>query len=131
MSIEEGPYVGDIGTEILVDTGSDLTDSTKVSFKVKKPSADVEVEWIGEKHTETLQEYVDATTANLTDDEFSGMDPGDNVTRRIKYITKGDIVDEDDDFSVAGTYKIQSYSESPTWTGRGNTFEQKVKGHYK
>jgi hypothetical protein len=39
-------YVGDIGTEILVDTCSDLTGATSVSIVVEKPNGDIET-WSG------------------------------------------------------------------------------------
>ena len=39
-------YVGDIGTEIVVDTCSDLSTATKVELRVEKPSG-APVTWAG------------------------------------------------------------------------------------
>jgi hypothetical protein len=39
-------YVGDIGTQIILDCGSNITAATGMAIKVKKPSGD-EVEWTG------------------------------------------------------------------------------------
>ena len=105
---EEIVYVGDIGTVILADMKGDISAATVVSLKVLKSKDDDEVEWVGELFTETLQEYVDDTTAKLTDSEFEGMATTDNVMRRIKYITVAD------DFEISGNYKIQGYLESPS-----------------
>jgi hypothetical protein len=40
-------YVGDIGTEILVDVCVDITESTSVSLSVLKPGATTPVTWMG------------------------------------------------------------------------------------
>ena len=119
-------YVGDIGTIILVDTSSDISTATKVSLMVKKGSLD-EIEWVAANYVETLQEYVDDAnvSAKLTDPEFDGMAPTDNVERRVKYVTV------DGDLDVSGKYKVQVRQESPTWTGRGMTFEIAVIDHFK
>jgi hypothetical protein len=50
-------YVGDIGTEIIVDTCSDISTATLVSLKVKKPD-DTEVEWVGAIYDTTKIRYI-------------------------------------------------------------------------
>jgi hypothetical protein len=110
-------YVGDIGTVILADMKADISAATLVNLRVVKPGASSEVIWDGELFVETLQEYVDDTDATLADDDFDGVDPGDDITRRIKYTVVAL------DWSVAKKYKMQGYAELPAWQGRGETFE--------
>lgn len=50
-------YVGDIGTEILVDTGSDISTATSVSLKVQKPSGK-EAVWVGTVYDTDYIRYV-------------------------------------------------------------------------
>ena len=50
-------YVGDVGTEIIVDVCSDITLATKVSLLVKKPDG-TEHEWIGTVFEITKIRYV-------------------------------------------------------------------------
>lgn len=45
------PYVGDVGTVILMDTGQLLTDATVTNILVKKPYGAEEV-WVGQKYTD-------------------------------------------------------------------------------
>lgn len=51
-------YVGDTGTEIIVDTCSDITTATKVALLVLKPNASAAEEWIGTVEEETKIKYV-------------------------------------------------------------------------
>jgi hypothetical protein len=50
-------YVGDVGTEIIVDTCHDISAATKVSLKVEKPDGIV-YEWIGSIYQTTKIRYV-------------------------------------------------------------------------
>jgi hypothetical protein len=50
-------YVGDIGTEIIVDTTVDLTAATVLSLKVLKPGT-AEVTWSGTQYETTKIRYV-------------------------------------------------------------------------
>lgn len=79
-------YIGDIGTEIVVDCGCDITGATDTKLMVKKPD-DSEVIW----------------TAAIS---------GTN------YLTYTIV---DGDFSVAGSYSLQSALVLGGWSGRGET----------
>ena len=50
-------YVGDIGTEIIVDTCSDITASTVAKLLVEKPDGTL-VEWDGSVYDTTKIKYV-------------------------------------------------------------------------
>ena len=50
-------YQGDVGTEIYVDTCSDISTATFVSLKVKKPDG-TDVEWVGVVSDTTKIKYV-------------------------------------------------------------------------
>lgn len=59
-------YVGDVGTEIIVDTCSDISTASKVSLVVMKPNATASVEWIGSIYEGTKIRYVvDADDFNV------------------------------------------------------------------
>ena len=49
-------YVGDVGTEIIVDTCSDITTATVVSLRVKKPDATLHT-WTGAVYEVTNIRY--------------------------------------------------------------------------
>jgi hypothetical protein len=49
-------YVGDVGTEMLIDTGSDLSTATLLQLKVKKPDA-ATVAWTGSQKETTKITY--------------------------------------------------------------------------
>ena len=51
-------YVGNLGTEIIVDTCKDITTATKVSLMVMKPNATVAEEWVGSVYEDTKIRYV-------------------------------------------------------------------------
>jgi hypothetical protein len=50
-------YVGDIGTEIIVDTCSDISAATSVILKIEKPDG-TKVEWTGVVYQTTKIRYV-------------------------------------------------------------------------
>ena len=50
-------YVGDSGTEIILDTLVDLSTATKVSIKVRRPNGAV-TEWVGTVFETTKVRYV-------------------------------------------------------------------------
>jgi hypothetical protein len=50
-------YVGDVGTEIIVDTCSDITTAVTVSLKVKKPDG-TEHTWVGSVYEDTKIRYI-------------------------------------------------------------------------
>lgn len=51
------PYIGDIGTIILLDVGQDITGATVANIKVKLPD-ETETEWIGSVYDEKYVKYV-------------------------------------------------------------------------
>jgi hypothetical protein len=101
MSVDETKhYVGDIGTIIQVDVGSDISTSTLRKFLVRKPS----------------NEYVEWTA--------SVGDPTQGVYKTLMYIVQAG------DWDEAGTYALQAYVEMPGWQGRGVTAKFKIYNHY-
>ena len=50
-------YVGDVGTEIIVDTCSDITSATKAALLVRKPD-NTEHEWLGAVFEDTKIRYL-------------------------------------------------------------------------
>lgn len=50
-------FVGDIGTEIVVDCGEAITGATSLKLRVKKPNGSL-VEWIGSIKTNTSFKYI-------------------------------------------------------------------------
>lgn len=83
-------YVGDIGTVILIDMGTDISDATTTNINVRKKGGDV---------------------------VWSASISGTN------YLT---YTIEEDDLDVAGTYYLQPYIVTPSWTGRGETVTMEV-----
>lgn len=58
-------FVGDKGTEIVLDTSEDITLATSVSIRVVKPDATV-VSWTGSIYSTTKVRYVsDLTTSDF------------------------------------------------------------------
>lgn len=56
MSNEDGKiYVGDVGTEIIIDMGSDISDATITTLKVKK--SDKETTWAATIHDTNFLKY--------------------------------------------------------------------------
>lgn len=90
-------YVGDIGTEILVDTTIDVSLATSLVLKVRKPSGRL-VSWTGHLGpANAIGEYT-----------------------RIRYVV------ESGDWDEGGIWKLQAYVVSPDWTGRGETVTFKL-----
>lgn len=89
--IQRQSHEGDIGTEILLDTGVDITAATLVQIKYQKPDLTTGV-WTG---------VVDNTT-------------------KVKYVTLAGDLDQ------AGEWLFQSYVETPTWEGHGESVQHKV-----
>lgn len=50
-------YVGDYGTEIILDTLTDISTATKASIKVRRPNGSA-VEWVGTVFETTKVRYV-------------------------------------------------------------------------
>lgn len=95
-------YVGDIGTEVLVDTGSPIDTATTKQLLVKKPSGK-EVTW-------------EATLGPVNAQ-------GEYTT--LKYII------QDGDWNEAGYYTLQAYVILPSWTGRGDSVKFKIENPFK
>ncbi|RLC88902.1 MAG: hypothetical protein DRJ03_01285 [Chloroflexi bacterium] len=55
-------YVGDVGTDIILDTGVDLSAATTLKIKYKKPGGEIE-EWDG-----TLEDTTKIKYTTVTDD---------------------------------------------------------------
>ena len=85
-------YVGTTGTEILLNTGSDISGATVTEMLVKKPSG-ATVTW---------------TATILTGDP----DLPDNVY--LKYVVQAGDWDEE------GEWEIQADVELPSWSGPGD-----------
>jgi len=109
-------YVGDVGTAPLVDIKSDLSSATQFNLRVWKTDATTYVIWVSSVYTEVLSAYVADTGVDINSDVFSGLSGGDNVKRRIQYITVSG------DLSVAGEYRAQAAITVPNWSGLGGTF---------
>jgi len=84
-------YIGEIGTEIIVDCGIDISTATNYKLYVQKP---------------------DGTRATWTPTIYTPLGGEPNY---LKYST---VVG---DFSVSGLYAIQPYIELGSWKGRGQT----------
>ena len=95
-------YVGDVGTELIVDVGSDISTSTVRKLYVRKPSGE-EVIW----------------TASIGNPDAYGK-----YTRITYTIRTGD-------WDEAGWWSLQSYIEMPGWKGRGTTSKFELKADYK
>ena len=54
-------YVGDVGTEIILDCGVDLTTATSVAIKVKKPSTTQSVTWAATVLSPNSIRYITST----------------------------------------------------------------------
>jgi hypothetical protein len=98
-------YVGDIGTEVRVDTWVDLTDATVTNLLILKPNA-TEVTWAGTADDETAEELArrEGTVA---------------LTSVITYVTQAG------DFNVRGLYLVQAWIVTPDgqWRGDVASFE--------
>lgn len=92
---ESKVYVGDLGTEVVVETCQDLTAATAVALEVWLPGATVAVTWAVTVVNTTQLRHVLATT-----------DPAD--------LTKYDV-------SVPGVYRVQPVVTLPTGRWRGAT----------
>lgn len=51
-------YIGDVGTEVILDTGVDITSATTHVIAVKKPGATSIIEWPAELFETTKLRYV-------------------------------------------------------------------------
>jgi predicted hydrolase (HD superfamily) len=95
-------YVGDVGTEVLVDTGSDISTATVMRMYVKKPS--------GKEETWTA---------------IIGPPNAIGVLTKMKYIVK------QGDWDEAGWWTLQAYVELPGWKGRGDSVKFKLEPEFK
>jgi len=95
-------YVGDVGTEILVDTGSPIDTAQTMQLLVKKPSGK-EVTW-------------PATLGPMNAQ-------GEYTT--LKYITV------EGDWDEPGFYTLQAYVVLPAWAGRGDSVKFKLENPFK
>lgn len=51
-------YKGDVGTEIILDTGTDLTSATALAIKYRKPGSAVTQSWVGTRYNTTKIKYI-------------------------------------------------------------------------
>lgn len=89
-------YVGDSGTEIILDCGTDISDATVREIVARKPTGQV-VTWTA---------------------VASG-------TNGIKYTLQAG------DLNQAGVWTLQAKVTTPTWSGRGGSFELPVYAEFK
>jgi hypothetical protein len=95
-------YVGDVGTEILVETGSPIATAFVKKLYVKKPSGE-EVTW---------------------DADF-GPPNAQGILTSLKYIVA------DGDWNEPGNWTLQAYVELPEWQGRGDSVKFKLEPPFK
>ena len=101
MTEQKKYYVGDVGTEIIVDTGSDISMATVLKLYIKKPSG-VEVIWDG-----TL-----------------GPANAQGKFMSIKYVVLAG------DWDEGGWWSVQAYIETPGWRGKGETVKFKLDSNF-
>jgi hypothetical protein len=89
-------YQGDVGTEIEVTVGSDISSATETVLHVKKPSGK-EVTW----------------------NASQGI-PGVNGITTVRYIIKSG------DWNEAGWYILQVYINMPDWQGKGDSVKFQI-----
>jgi hypothetical protein len=95
-------YVGDVGTEIIVEVGSEIDAATVMQLLIKKPSG-VEVTW---------------------DCEIGPVDAYGKFTT-IMYVVKPG------DWDEPGWWIVQSYIEMPGWQGKGDSAKFELKSSFK
>ena len=119
------PYVGDIGTVILVDCEGDISDATVSLLLIRKPKDDEEVQWSAAIYQEAKAAYLaDVDPEGKVYNKAARAALPDPLTRRLRYVV------QDGDFDQDGYYEGNSYIESPAWQGRGETFRFRVFDHY-
>lgn len=92
-------YVGDIGTEIILDVGSDVQTATVTQILWKNPKGKTGY-W----------------NAQLITDDGQVYNPNDpQVITKIRYVTTANDID------TVGQWKIQAKIVLPLWSGRGET----------
>jgi hypothetical protein len=91
MLIDRKHYVGEIGTEVIIDCGQDITAATNTSIAVLKP---------------------DGTTTSWTPANIYTIS---GATRYLRYVTVAG------DFDQAGIYEAQASLTLGSWTGLGET----------
>jgi len=84
-------YVGDSGTQLLIDMGEDLSEAVSVVVKARKPDG-TEEDWAGEVYQ-----------------------PVDGLMQYIRVALTTSMID------AAGTYKLQPYITFASWSGYGTT----------
>ena len=94
MAVVTKHYIGEVGTEILVNCGRDITAATVTKLRMSKPDGTV-VELDASKHRK-------------------GTEPA-GETWYLQYITLAAT------FSVSGEYEVQSKVTMGTWSGLGET----------
>jgi len=93
-------YVGDLGTAVLVDVGTDITGATNPKLFVTKPTSGEEL-W-------TVSVYTDPITG---------------LTQYLRHNTSGE------SFTEPGIYSAQPKLTHTGWTGRGETDTFEVHNH--
>jgi len=95
-------YVDDVGTEIVVDTKTEIGNASVHNLLLRKPSGK-EVTWVG------------------------GLGPVDAIGRHttISYIVKSG------DWDEPGWWSLQSYVELGGWHGKGSTAKFELKPKFK
>lgn len=99
MSTPSRIHVEDVGTEIILDCGTDVSGLTLAKIKYRKPDG-TEGEWMAEAK--------------------------DGEVNQITYVTKQDEETEEYDLDVSGVWYLQAYIETETWTGHGERVSMRV-----
>jgi len=89
-------YIGDIGTAIKVDTGSDLATATTTNIQIKKPDDSVEI-WVGAVVEDTVIQYTS------TVDTFDQI--GNYEGQAVVVLPSWDGLGETFTFKVYGEFK--------------------------
>jgi hypothetical protein len=90
-------YVGDLGTAVIVDVGTDITGATETSLRVEKPTSG-EVTWEAGVYS----------------------DPDTGLTQYLKHTTDAG------SFTEAGIYAVQAKLTHSGWIGSGDTTQFEV-----
>lgn len=94
-------YVGDVGTVIILDVGTDVSAATAMSIKVKKPSGGLVV-W---------------------DAEVGPVSATGDFTKIMHVVAEGE-------WDEQGSWTIQAYVEIGDWKGHGDAVKFKLTSLY-
>lgn len=99
-------YVGEIGTEVYLDTGLDLTNAINVAVKYRKPDAVTNGTWTGEVYS-----------------SYSALAQSTGTYYVKKTVASGD-------FDTSGNWKMQAFVAMTTGTWYGETFDLNIYGAF-